>query len=320
MGFLKFAPYYSDRKKNMNINNIEYHPVQPGCPVGYIRLDNIVDFDIAKTFDCGQCFRFEPVEGTRHEVEFAGVAHGKHISLAIEGNTLYIYNTNPGEFLRLWRRYLGLDTDYSEIYRDILSRSDNPALARALSLGRGIRILRQDPWETVCSFIISQNNNIGRIKKILSTLSATLGERVVCRGMEEHGGGVAKYAFPTPRAIAAAGEEALRGLKVGFRAGYLADAAARVLGGELDFDYIESLPDTAACAAQLKTIKGVGDKVAACILLFAFSRYDAFPVDVWIGRVLEKYFDGCRDTSCLGPYAGVAQQYLFYYERYKKGE
>ncbi|MGI6167042.1 MAG: DNA-3-methyladenine glycosylase family protein [Eubacteriales bacterium] len=301
------------------MNNIEYHPKGPGNRVEYIKISRVSDFDIKKTFDCGQCFRFEPVGGTPHEVEFAGVAHGKLISLASDRDTLYIYNTNPDEFLRLWRRYLGLDKDYKAICRDILSRSDNPALARAVSAGRGIRILRQDPWETLCSFIISQNNNIARIKRIISSLSKRLGERVDCRGMEEHGGNTEQYAFPTPQAIAAAGTEVLRELKVGFRAEYLADAAARVLGGGLDFNDIESTKDTATCAARLKAVKGVGDKVAACILLFAFGRYDAFPVDVWIGRVIEKYFGGCRD-ACLGPYAGVAQQYLYYYERYLKGE
>ncbi|HOA85475.1 MAG TPA: DNA glycosylase, partial [Bacillota bacterium] len=194
---------------DFNTYDIEYHPVSPDNPAEYIKLCGVADFDIKKTFDCGQCFRFEPVGGTPHEIEFAGVAHGKLISLASEGDTLYIYNTNPDEYLRLWRRYLGLDTDYEAVCRDILSRSDNPALARAVSAGRGIRILRQDPWETLCSFVISQNNNIARIKKIISSLCKRLGERIDCRGMEAHGGDVGQYTFPTPLALAAAGTEVL---------------------------------------------------------------------------------------------------------------
>ncbi len=246
--------------------------------------------------------------------------YGKLISVAQDGNTLYIYNTNEGEFERVWRRYLGLDTDYGAIADDILSRSDNPALAMAVEVGRGIRILRQEPWETVCSFIISQNNNIPRIKKIISSLSSRLGERVDCSGMEDHGGAGELYSFPSADAVVSAGVGVLTDLKTGFRAKYILDAAERVSDGRLDFGYLEKNPDTSACAAYLKEVKGVGDKVAACALLFGFGKFDAFPVDVWMKRVIARYFDKCFDKACLGPYAGIAQQYLFYYERWLGGE
>ncbi len=286
----------------------------------YIKIDNLSDFDVRKTFDCGQCFRFEPVASSRHECEFAGVAHGKLISAAQDGNTLYIYNTNEDEFERVFRRYFGLDTDYGAIADDILSRSDNPALESAVSVGRGIRILRQEPWETVCSFIISQNNNIPRIKKIISALSARLGERIYCPGMEDHGGCGELFTFPSAGAIVAAGVGVLSDLKTGFRARYIMDAAERAADGRLDFKFLTESDDTAACAEHLKTVKGIGDKVAACALLFGFGKFDAFPVDVWIKRVIARYFDKCFDKSCLGPYAGIAQQYLFYYERWLGGD
>lgn len=285
----------------------------------YVKVEHAPDFDPGKTFDCGQCFRFEPVAGSRHESEFAGIAHGRLISVAKDGNTLYIYNTGEREYYNIWRRYFGLDIDYGEVAADILSRSDIPALASALEMGRGIRILRQEGWESVCSFIISQNNNIPRIKKIISSLCKRLGEPVYAPGMESHGGNEG-YGFPGPEAIAAGGVELLAELKTGFRAKYIADAAERYVDGRLDFVFLESCPDTALCAEHLKSVKGIGDKVAACALLFGFGRLDAFPVDVWIKRVIEKYFGEGFDKESLGPYAGVAQQYLFYYERWLGGE
>lgn len=286
----------------------------------YIKVDNVTDFDISKTFDCGQCFRFEPVTDSRHECEFYGVAHGRLISLAQDGNNLYIYNTTEEEYFSIWRRYLGLDTDYAEILHDILSRSDNPALTSAVAVGRGIRILRQEPWEAVCSFIISQNNNIPRIKKIISHLSSRLGNRVAAPGMERHGGCDENRAFPDATAVHAAGADLLFELRTGFRAKYIADAAEKFCCGGVDIGFLEACSDTTACAEHLKAVKGIGDKVAACALLFGFGKLDAFPVDVWIKRVIARYFGEGFDKTSLGPYAGVAQQYLFYYERWLGGK
>ncbi len=273
---------------------------QPGCR-----------FSVAKTFDCGQCFRFDRVENSRHEAEYAGVAFGKYVSFAQDGDRYYIYGDVYGEKedkLSFWLDYIGLDDEYDHINRDILSRSDNPALAAAVSCGDGIHILKQDRWETVCSFIISQNNNIPRIKKIIAALSERYGEPI--------GGG--HYAFPTAKALNEAGESGLAALKTGFRAKYIADAAARVSDGRLDLDSL--CGSTAECEKKLCEVKGIGPKVALCSLLFGFGHYDAFPVDVWIRRVTEKYFPVGFKPEDLGPYAGIAQQYLFYYERYLKGE
>ena len=172
----------------------------------------------------------------------------------------------------------------------------------------GIRILRQEPWEALCSFIISQNNNIPRIKKIIRTLSEKYGEAFTAFGETYH-------AFPTPEALSAAGEDELKSCGTGFRARYILDAAKKVSSGEIDFSVIQSMDDEEA-AKYLMTICGVGAKVAACTLLYGFHRTAAFPIDVWIKRVLDKYYPGGIDISSLGAYAGIAQQYLFYYERY----
>ena len=276
----------------------------------HTKIKLLGELSLEKTFDCGQAFRFEKVESARHGHEFAGVAYGRHVSFAQKGDELYIYGADEEDFEKIWRRYLGLDTDYEKINADILSRSDNPALKNALEFGRGIRILRQEPWEAVCSFIISQNNNIPRIKKIIRAMSEKYGTHL----------GGDNYAFPTAKALHEAGEAELFALKTGFRAKYLADASARFVDGRLDLEKINEIPSTAECVKKLCEVKGIGPKVASCALLFGFGRLDAFPVDVWIRRVMEKYFDPDFDIAQLGPYAGVAQQYLFYYERYLGGE
>ena len=276
--------------------------------------------DVDKTFDCGQCFRFEKVEGSRHECEYSGVAFGRFVSFANDNGALYIYNSDEDDFYNVWQGYLGLVDDYRAIERDILSRSDNPALKNAVGFGRGIRILRQDPWEALCSFIISQNNNIPRIKKLVGALCRAAGEPIDTSGMECHGGRGVDYSFPSADKVAALGIDGLAALRTGFRAKYIFDAATKVASGELSLSDVYNAGSTAEAAERLCSIKGVGPKVAACALLFGFGRFDAFPIDVWIKRVIEKYFSEGFSADDHGGYAGIAQQYLFYYERYLGGE
>ena len=277
------------------------------------------DLDVGKTFDCGQCFRFEKVENSRHECEYSGVAFGRFVAFANDGDTLYAYNSTEEEFFDVWCGYLGLDEDYGAIAADILSRSDSPALKNAVDFGRGIHILKQDKWEALCSFIISQNNNIPRIKKIVSSLCQSIGTAIDTRNMTSHGAREVEYAFPDAKTVEKFGVDNLFALKTGFRAKYIYDAAKKVADGELVLSDVAEKPlDEAANA--LCSVKGVGPKVAACSLLFGFGRHDAFPIDVWIKRATEKYFPGDFDAARLGPYAGIAQQYLFYYERYLGGE
>ena len=289
--------------------------------VEYVKISGIADFDVNKIFDCGQCFRFEPVENSPHEVEFAGVAFGRFVSFAQDGDTVYVYNTTEREFEETWRGFLALDVDYSAIAADIAARSDNAGLHRAIEHGRGIRILRQDPWEAVCSFIISQNNNIPRIKKIVEALCTRCGERIEIPEAfaKRLGRESVAYAFPTAKSLVELGVDGIFELKTGFRAKYIYDAAQKEISGEIDHEYLATCERTADAVAALCEVKGIGPKVASCALLFGYGRYDAFPVDVWIKKVIEKYFlvspkDFTPDI--LGEYAGIAQQYLFYYERY----
>ena len=293
--------------------------VREGVP--YVKICGVLDFDIRKIFDCGQCFRFEPVEDTEHEAEFSGIAYGRFISVAQDRNDIYIYNCTADELEKIWKRYLALDEDYEKIKKSILSVSDNPQLKRAVEYGNGIRILRQEPWEAVCSFIVSQNNNIPRIKKIIEKIAYTCGETVdIPRGMEKKlSASQAPFAFPTPSALKELGTDGIFDLKTGFRAKYIYDAAIRFSNREIDEKLLLESKSTAECVEHLCGIKGVGPKVASCALLFGYGRYDAFPVDVWIKKVIEKYFSLSPERflpSSLGEYAGIAQQYLFYYERY----
>ncbi|MBP5657799.1 MAG: DNA-3-methyladenine glycosylase 2 family protein [Clostridia bacterium] len=262
----------------------------------FIENDGYYDFD--KIFDCGQCFRFEKTGDT-----WRGVAFGRVLRVRVtpEGGTLL--GVGREEYDSVWRVYFDADTDYSAV-NAALSR--DAQVADALNYARGIRILRQDKWETLCSFIISQNNNIPRIKKIVSSLCANFGERI----------GESDFAFPTSDAVAQAGEEGLAVIRSGFRAKYIADAARRVESGDVDLGRIDTM-DYEEAKEYLMRIKGVGNKVADCVLLFGYGFFDAFPKDVWIKRVIEKYYGDTFDETVFAPYGGIAQQYLFYRERYK---
>ncbi len=287
-----------------------------------VRLDSVKLFDVSRVFDCGQCFRFDPVTESTHEKEFAGCAHGRYISVAQDGDTVYIYNSTQDEYEHIWKSFLGLDRNYGEINREILSLSSNPALTAAVSQASGIRIVKQDGWEAICSFIISQNNNIPRIKKLIAALCQRCGELIDVSSMSGHLADMHKnadgvvYSFPSPQKVFELGIDGLAQLKTGFRAKYIYDAAQKMLSGEIDLDMLEQNSSTADCIQHLCTVRGIGPKVASCALLFGFSRFDAFPIDVWIKKVMEKYFDSDFSPSQLGQYAGIAQQYLFYYERY----
>lgn len=286
----------------------------------FVRIDGVSELDIEKIFDCGQCFRFERVENSQHASEFSGVAYGRFVSFAQDGDTLYIYGSDLADFEAVWRGYLDLDRDYREVERDVLEHSQNSALIAAIEYGRGIRILSQEPFECVISFIISQNNNIPRIKKIIEALSERCGERIeLCDEAKKHlSGERIPYAFPSAEALCALGEAGLFEMKTGFRAKYIYDASSRVLSGELMLDTVRG-EDTERAIERLCEVKGIGRKVASCALLFGFGKYDAFPIDVWMKRVAEKYFGDEADTlssRTFGDYAGIAQQYLFYYERW----
>ena len=248
--------------------------------------------DLKQTLFCGQCFRFKELS----EGEFDGFAGDKYVRLTQKPDGIII--NAPERDLDFWKEYFDLSLDYSVLLKDF-GRDET---LRAACNGRKIRVLKQLPFETLVSFIISQNNNIKRITGIIDRLCESFGEKT------EFG-----YAFPTAKSLSGLGEEDLAPLRAGFRAKYIIDAADKVNSGEVDFEKIKLLGDDEAREA-LKVIKGVGDKVADCVLLFGLYRTSAVPKDVWIKRVNAYYYpEGLPE--CVGGYAGIAQQYLFDYAR-----
>ena len=262
----------------------------------HLLLSECKNFDPFVSCECGQCFRFNRIS----ETEYVIFACNRLLTIRKQDENWLFLDITEEEFRESFLEYFDLERDYGEI---IESYSRDESITRAARHGNGIRIFRQDAFETIISFIISANNNIPRIKKIIEALCALLGERV--------GNG---YSFPTPESIVNAGIEGLAPIKAGFRTKYIVDAAQKVASGEISLEYIRNCGYTEALN-ELKKIKGIGDKVANCVLLFGFGYYNAFPVDVWVKRVINKYYGEGFDPVSLGEYAGVAQQYLFYYER-----
>ena len=254
---------------------------------------HIPEFDLAQTLNCGQSFRW------RREADdaFIGVADRYPAHIRQQGDKITITSAAGEAF---WRHYFDIDTDYGALKR--LFCNTEQLIEPCLCAG-GIRILRQDGWEALASFIISQNNNIKRISGIIERLCESFGDTV----------GEGLYAFPPPERLAGCTIEALAPLRCGFRARYLIDAAQKVCSGVVQLDALATLPLNQA-RAMLMQIVGVGCKVADCALLFGFYRLECFPVDVWIGRALKELFaDGFPEA--LAPYAGIAQQMQFHYMR-----
>lgn len=251
-------------------------------------------FSPEQTFLCGQCFRFDP-----DEKGFCGIAGGRFIRTEVSDKSTVLYCSGR-DFEDFWKNFFDLGRDYSAVRALI---ADDPFLVRAEEYGRGIRLLRQEPWEALCSFIISQCNNIPRIKGIVSRLCEMYGIPV-------QGG----YSFPSAEKIAELTVEDLAPLRSGYRADYILNAAREVASGELDFASLESM-STAQVRKRLMSMHGVGKKVADCVLLFGLGRTDAFPVDVWIKRVLDNVYPDGFDASSYGELAGLVQQYIFFYAR-----
>ena len=270
-------------------------------------------FNVLDTLDCGQVFRFSPFEKG-----FIVVSQDKCAYLYHQGDNAVIECQKQDR--EYFYNYFDLSRDYAKICQSAINENI-PVLTTAVQGGKGIRILNQDKWEALCSFIISQNNNIPRIKKIIESLSKKCGNKInIPLNAPTHlSDSTEYYTFPTPEDILELGVEGLTELKTGFRAKYIYDAALKVINGDVDLEYTTSL-STDDAIKHLCMVKGIGPKVASCALLFAFEKYDAFPIDVWIKKVISKYFitETNKDfsPSTLGKYAGIAQQYLFYYERY----
>jgi len=268
------------------------------------------NFDLMKIFDCGQAFRFkETLPGI-----FTGIAFGRVLKLSQEGSTLTLFDTTEEEYNNIWAKYFCMEMDYKEI--DSLLSTDEEII-KAISYGKGIRILKQELWEMMITFIISQNNNIPRISKLVEALCVNYGKAVEYEG-------TVYYTFPTPEELSTATEEELTALKFGYRAGYITGFADMVADGTFSLEELEKLP-TADARKMLLSVKGIGGKVADCILLFGMGRYEVCPHDTWIKKALtEKYnIQNVNEkkgydlvSAKWGNYAGIAQQYLFYAQRY----
>ena len=304
--------------------------------------EGVKDFNLDHIFDCGQCFRWS----RQPDGSYTGIAMGKPVNVSLKevpagkGSgadvsaepdetcgpgggqprlDLVIDNCSADDFEKIWRSYLDLDRDYGAI-KVTLSESDE-VMAKAISGGEGIRILRQELWETMVSFIISQNNNIPRIKGCIENLARLFGESA-----GEYGG-VEYYNVPSPEVMAELTAEDLAPVRLGYRAPYLVETAKQVLakGG---MDVVEAELAAAGTPEEaceyLRGFQGVGPKVASCIALFGLGRLEAFPIDVWVRRVMNRLYGiDEKDIKGMNAYAaehfgangGIAQQYLFYYIR-----
>ena len=274
-------------------------------------LKNIRDFEPKHIFECGQCFRWD----LEDDGSYIGVAYGKILNVRKEEDTIVFNNTNIEDFNNIWTSYFDLNNNYGKIKEDL--SKDDEVMKDATNFGYGIRILKQEPWETLISFIISANNAIPRIKKSVRLLSENFGEYLGQYDGKDY------YSFPTPEAIYNLSEEQLAACGVGYRSKYILNTARAVIDENISLEQLKEL-NSEDCFEAMRRFSGVGPKVANCILVFAMGKVEAVPVDVWVKRVME-YFYFHKDTpnkkieefarDKFGKYGGYAQQYLFYYAR-----
>lgn len=277
-------------------------------------LEKVENFDAKAIFTCGQAFRwYEETDGS-----FTTVHLGRVLNVLNDDNKVIFKGTNLEEFNEIWIDYFDLNTNYKEIRKTL---SNNEILANAMDYGKGIRILNQNHFEMLISFIISANNMIPRIKKSIEVISMRYG-KYICEDENRK-----YYSFPTVEELSKATVEDLREFaKVGFRDKRIFDTVNMILNEKIDLDNFENL-ETDVLREELLKFAGVGNKVADCIMLFSYKRGEVFPVDVWIKRVMEELFIkeetpvkkiSKEADRIFGKYAGYAQQYLFYYGREEK--
>jgi N-glycosylase/DNA lyase len=282
------------------------------CENNIVTVDGVNDFTLSQILECGQCFHFDKLDEEVYEV----VAFGRAVKMEQTDKVLRIYGSSMEDYEGIWKLYLDMDNDYGLIKQSVI-KADG-ALKTAVDEKSGIHILNQDFFETLISFIVSQNKSIPQIKQCIKNISHRFGDEVIGYNGETF------YVFPDVQRLHDATEEELRECKVGFRAPYIKNATEAVYSGAVTKEKLDEL-DIAQARELLMTIKGVGEKVANCVLLFGLGRREAFPVDVWMKRIMEQmYFDG-KDTkkqdieafavNKFGDLGGYAQQYLFDYAR-----
>lgn len=262
-------------------------------------------FLINQILECGQCFNFVKIDDMNYKI----IAQDRVLYVSQVGEEVTLSPCTAWEFENIWYNYFDLGKDYCKI-KEILSKDE--VLRNAIQYGEGVRILNQDKWECLISFIISQNNRIPMIKNVVRNLSVKFGDKL----------DKDNYSFPKPFQLNDATEMELRECKTGFRDKYILDATHKVYTGEIDIYKLDEC-DSDTIRKQLQTIKGVGPKVANCVMLFSYSRGEAFPVDVWIKRAMEQFYFGGQEKSNayiqqfaeekFGELSGIAQQYIFNY-------
>mgnify|MGYP004689568261 FL=1 len=279
-------------------------------------IKNCNTFELKDIFECGQCFRFNKQE----DESYTGVVGNNVINVKKIDNEIHIKSVGQDNLEELVVNYFDLNRDYEQI-KDKLSKIDEN-MQKSISYGKGIRILNQDLWETIISFIISANNNIPRIKGIIDRMSERYGNKIIFEGKEY-------YTFPTIDELSKASVEDLRALGLGFRDVRVYETTKMIKNKEVDLEQLKNEKDFNKVRNTLLTLPGVGPKVADCILLFStLKRWEAFPIDVWVRRVMnELYIKNPDETKVkkeeiekiayekFGNLAGIAQQYLFYWKR-----
>lgn len=274
-----------------------------------IIVHDIRDFNITHIFECGQCFRWNRED----DGSYTGVVKNKVINVLQQKNTVEFNNINTDDF-DIIKNYFDFDTDYETIKNTL---NTDEIMAEAIKFGEGIRILNQEEWETMVSFMISANNRIPMIKKVIENLSVSFGDYIGNYRGKEY------FSFPTAERLSAAPVERILECKAGFRAPRIKAAATRFLTEKDKIYNIKNMSYDEGLA-YLKTYKGIGDKVANCILLFSMKHFDTFPVDVWVRRVMQTLYVSkeTKDADIrkfaenkFGKYSGFAQQYLFFYAR-----
>ena len=306
----------------MDYLNIEYSD-------NSITLKEVKNFDLKQTLECGQCFRWEKVA----ENNYIGVAFGKVLEVFQNKNDIILYNTNEQDFKNIWKKYFSLDKNYTEIKTQL---STDATLRDAIEYGSGIRVLNQEPFEMVISFIISARNSVPMISKTVNEISRRWGKKLEYKGKEY-------FAFPEKEVLASITIEEMKDAGGSFRSRYIIDTSDKINKCEniklgklsmdnqdeflelYDLDRIISLDDD-ECHKALQNYSGVGSKVADCIMLFSMEKTSAFPVDRWVQRAMMQFYNA-GDLSLpkirifgrdrFGKFAGAAQQYLFYYTKEK---
>ena len=293
----------------MDYNNVRFEEDK-------VILEGVKNFNIKQIVECGQCFRWEKAA----ELDYIGVAYGRVIEVVQEGDKVTIYNTNEDDFNDIWFDYFDLDRDYSKVKEEL---ANDEILSKSVEFGYGIRILNQEYFQILISFIVSARNSIPSIMKTIKKIAEKWGNPIEYKG-------TTYYTFPTPEMIKDATLEEIQETGASFRSKYIVDTIQNVNNSnenkEYDLEYIASL-DSDECHTALQKFKGVGAKVADCIMLFSMSKYSAFPVDVWVKRAM-MYFYNAEEGSLnkirifarnkFKDVAGFAQQYLFYYARENK--